>query len=59
MSWEMKRTEGQMENITLEVVGDADRFACEFFLEKFRTVLDRRLAHGKNIRDERNSGCDD
>ena len=44
--------------MTLEVEGDADRFACEFLCEKFRNSLDKRAAQGKNIRSEWNSGCD-
>ena len=46
-------------NITPYVEGDADRFACEiFFLKKDRKAKDKRAAQGKNIKDERNSGCD-
>ena len=36
------------ENITLEVEGDADRFACECLYEKFRKALDKRAAQGTN-----------
>ena len=45
-------------DITLEVEGDADRFACEYLHEMCRTASDKGAAQGKNIRDEWNSGCD-
>ena len=46
------------EHKTLDVEGDADRFACEFLHEKFRRASHKRAAQGKNVRDDWNSGCD-
>ena len=48
----------QMENIALDVDGDADRFACELLCDNYRQALVRRAATGKNIKDEWNPGCD-
>ena len=45
-------------NMTLEVEGAADRFACELLSGKYRRVVGKRAAQGKNIKDEWNSGCD-
>ena len=43
---------------TLDIDGDADRFACSYLCQKFRKALDKRAAQGRDIRDEWNSGCD-
>ena len=48
-----RRMRQQMENTTLDFDGDACRFACHFFFEKFRRVFDKRAAQGKNIKEER------
>ena len=45
-------------DITLEVEGDVDRFACEYLHEMCRKASDKGAAQGKNIRDEWNSGRD-
>ena len=45
-------------NITLEVEVDADRFACGFLYENLRRTSNKRVAQGKSLRDEWNSGCD-
>ena len=44
--------QAQKSIITLEVEGDADRFACEFLYEKFRRALDKSDAQGKSVGDE-------
>ena len=38
----------EMENITLDVDGDTDRFACDYLHEKLRRALQRRAAQGKH-----------
>ena len=41
-----------MKNLTLEVGGDADRFASEYLYERFRRAFDKRVAQGASISDE-------
>ena len=53
-----KKKNQQMENITLEVECDADRFACELLFDRYGTALHKRKVQGKNVNDEWNSGCD-
>ena len=45
-------------NITLDVEGDADRFACELLHDGYWKRLYKRAEQVKNIKDEWNSGCD-
>ena len=45
-------------NITVDVDGAADRFACEYPHGKFRRASGKRAAQVKRTRDEWNSGCD-
>ena len=47
-----------MDNITLDVDGDTDRFAWGCLYEQVGRALDPRAAQGKSIRDEWNSSCD-
>ena len=45
-------------NITLDVEGDADRFACELHPGIYRKASDKKAAHGKHSKDEWNTGGD-
>ena len=45
----------QVTNSTIDVEGDADRFAFELLHERYRKDLDKSAAIGKDIKDERDS----
>ena len=48
----------QVENITVEVEGDADRFACELQYETYRKALHKKGSAWESVKNEWNSGCD-
>ena len=49
---------GTRKNITVEVEGDADRFACELQYETYRKALHKKGGAWESVKNEWNSGCE-